>query len=111
MAVTLFATERRYVANELTFLRGDSGDVTAVGVYHNTNPAIVPTVAQFTMVELVEPPNPLAEGNKIDVLSLIGPGGAPADLALAAGTWQRWVLVQTATENMIFKVDMITVEG
>jgi hypothetical protein len=111
MAVTLYETERRYVANELTFLRGDSEDVTSVGVYHNTDPSVVPEVVDFVVVDLVEPPHPLVEGTKIDVMSLIGPGGPPAHLALTQGVYQRWVLVTTVTENMMFKVDMVTVEG
>jgi hypothetical protein len=110
MAFSLFATETRYVANELTFLRGSVEDVVSVGVYHNVDPAVVPEVEDFIEVTLVIPPDPLAEGSKIDVLSLIGPG-AGADLLLAEGTYQRWVLVQTATESMIFKVDTGTVEG
>lgn len=107
MAVSLFNTATEYVANQLTFIRGTSADVTGVGVYHDVNPATVPAVLDFTMVDLVEAPDPLAEGSKIDVLSLIGPdnGGLP----LEPGVYQRWVLVTTATENIIRRPDTITI--
>lgn len=110
MAVQLFDTETRYVANELTFVRGTVDDVVSVGVYHNVDPNVVPAVADFVTVQLVQPPEELAEGTKIDVLSLIGPD-VPADLLLAPGVYQRWVLVTTGTEKLIYKVDMVTVIG
>lgn len=106
--VALFNTATEYLANAITISRGAVTDITAVGVYHNINPAIVPTVAQFTTVLLVKPGDPLADGTNIDVLSLIG-SKVGAHLALTAGDWQRWVLVQTASENVIRKVDVVTV--
>lgn len=108
MPVSLWATETRYVANEITIVRGAVSDIVRVGVFHSIDPSEVPTPAEFTTVDLVDPPDALAEGSKIDVLSLIGPD-VPADLALAAGVWQRWVLIETSTEKMIFKVDLVTV--
>jgi hypothetical protein len=77
-------------------------------VYHTTDAAVKPTVAQFTMVTLVKPGDALADGTNLDVLSLIGPKTG-AQLALTPGDYQRWVLVQTASEDVIRKVDTITV--
>lgn len=108
MPVSLWATETRYVANEVSILRGQVSDIIRVGVYHNVDPGTVPTPAEFTTVDLVDPPDPLAEGAKIDVLSLIGPD-VLAHLLLPAGVHQRWVLIETNTEKMIFKVDLVTV--
>ena len=56
---------------------------------------------------LVEPGDDLADGTNLDVLSLIGPRGG--DEQLAPGDHQRWVLISTATEDKIRRVDVITV--
>lgn len=110
----LYDTATVFVANELTITRGTVDDITAVGVYHDTDPNVVPTVEDFTPVLLVQPGDPLAEGEKVDVLSLIG-SKVGADLALAGSSvgvdYQRWALVQTAQEDVIIKVDTVTVKG
>lgn len=103
----LFSTATEFLANELTILRGTSADITAVGVYHDVDPQVVPAVLDFTTVALVEAPDPLAEGDKIDVLSLIGP--RDGDLVLTPGDYQRWVLVTTAVEDVIRQVDVLEV--
>lgn len=110
MAVTLFSTATEYLANEVTLTRGDVSDITGVGVFHSAVAGATPDVEDFTMVYLVDDPDtdPLAEGSKIDVLSLVGPK-AGSDLTLSAGTYQRWVLVQTSTENIIRSIDIVTV--
>lgn len=108
MPASIWRTGTRYVANELTITRGSVDDILEVGVYHNVDPSVVPTPADFETVPLVKPPNPLADGDKIDVLSLIGPR-AGADLALTAGAYQRWVYVKTASEDIIERVDLLTV--
>lgn len=107
MPVAIPNTGTEYVANSLTFTRGSASDITSVGVYHTTDPAVVPTVAQFTTVLLVKPGDTLAEGDNVDVLSLIGPRSG--HVTLAAGTYQRWVLVKTATEDVIRRPDTITI--
>lgn len=108
---TIFHTATEYVANELTILRGSVSDISAVGVYHTTNPSEIPAVEDFTTVTLVDGvkvnPDPLSEEGKIDVISLIGP--ASGDVELVAGDYQRFVLVQTSTENIIRKVDVLEV--
>jgi hypothetical protein len=108
---SIYRTGTEYLANELTILRGTVDDITAVGVYHNVDPDIVPAVEDFTTVTLAdgtaEPPDPLAEAGKIDVLSLIGPRAG--DVVLTPGDYQRWVLVKTATEDVIRKVDVLEV--
>jgi hypothetical protein len=96
-----------YLANEITLMRGVVGDISSVGVYHDINPNTVPAVIDFDTCDLVFSPDPLAEGSKIDVLSLIGPRGGVA--TLAAGDYQRWVLIVTAAEDIIRKVDVVTV--
>ena len=74
----------------------------------------MPTIANFVTCTLADGTDPLsthyalAVPGEIDVVALIGPK-AGADLALAAGTWQRWILVRTAAEDIIRKVDTITV--
>lgn len=108
----IFSTGTEYVANEVTITRGSVDDIVAVGVYHDTDPDTVPAVDDFTTVTLVDgtadPPDALSEEGKIDVLSLIG-ARDEADLALTAGDYQRWVLLQTSTEDIIRKVDVLEV--
>lgn len=104
--VELYSTGTEFLANSITLTRGTAADIVSVGVYHSLNPNEVPDEADFTTVTLVEPGDPLADGNNVDVLSLIGPDG---DLALAAGDWQRFVMVKTATETIIRKTDVVTI--
>lgn len=117
MAVTKSRFGTEFSANAITFTRGTSAQITAVGVYHDTDPDADPNVAAFTTVTLVEPGDPLGETGKIDVLSLIGPK-AGADLNLAGPTnpgdppieYWRWVLVQTAQEDIIRgPIDKVTI--
>ncbi len=108
MAVTLYSTGTEYVMNEVTMLRGTIADVTSVGVFHTTSPNAVPTVAQFTTVTKVVPGDPLAEGTKNDVASRIG--ARTGAIPLAAGDWQRFVLLVTASEDLIRYVDTVTVK-
>ena len=104
--VDLYSTSTEYLANALTIVRGTAADIESVGVYHTEDPDEVPADTDFTPVTLVSSPtDPLADGNNIDVLSLMGTGA----LALAAGTYQRWVMVKTATETIIRKVDVVEV--
>lgn len=107
----LFHTGTEYVANQITLLRGTVANILSVGVYHNINPNTIPAVSDFITVHLADgtslPPDPLGETGKIDVLSLIGPRGG--DVNLAAGDYQRWVCVTTATEDIIRKVDVLTI--
>lgn len=109
-----------YVAHELTFIRGDETDVTHVGIYANVNPNTVPDVGNvvgtmagdFTVVDLIIPPDPLAEGTKIDVLAKISSGTIrlAADLGLTPGDYQLWVLVATgSSEEIVRKTDTLTV--
>lgn len=107
MAVELYHTGTEYVANEITFTRGTSSDITSVGVFHTTNAAEVPEVGDFTAVTLVTS-GALQEGTKIDVLSLIGPRAGQVNLSVP-GDYQRWVLVSTATEDIIRRPDVITI--
>jgi hypothetical protein len=104
----LYSTATEYLANALTFTRGSVADITMVGVYHTLDPLEVPDEADFIEVQLVASPNPLAEGANIDILSLVGPG-VGADVTLAVGDWQRWVLVKTNTETIIRKIDVVTI--
>jgi hypothetical protein len=109
MPVEKYVNGTEWFANEITLTRGAITDITAVGVYHNINPNVEPTVADFILVTLVPGTGPLAEDGKYDVMSLIGPKvGADLDLA-APGDYQRWVLIQTAQEDIIRKVDVITI--
>lgn len=111
MAATIPSTSTEYAANAMTITRGTAADITAVGVYHTTNAASVPAVADFTEVVLVAPGDPLADSTlpagAYDILSLVGPRSG--DVTLTPGTYQRWVLISTATEDIIRKIDTITV--
>jgi hypothetical protein len=111
MAGPLYGTE--YVAHQITFVRGDVGDVTSVGVYFDTDPNASPEAGEFTEVTLVdgteEPLPSLAEAGKIDVLALVGPkAGADLDLT-TPGDYQTFVLVSTANEDIIRKTGTLTV--
>jgi hypothetical protein len=108
MALTLYATGTEYTANAITLRRGSVADILSVGVYHTTDPDVVPAVGDFQTVTLVMQPNPLADGNNVDILSLVG---AEGDVILGPGTYQRWCLVTTATERIIRRVDTIVVQG
>lgn len=106
----LFSTATEYLANELTFTRGSIEDILSVGVYHTTDPDEVPAPEDFTTVDLVGPGDPLADGNKVDVLSLIGPKDGSHD-ELAPGVHHRWVYVETASEDIIRRAGTVTVTG
>lgn len=109
----IYDSATEYLANAITFTRGTVDDITSVGVYHTTNANEVPTELQFTAADLVYAGGPtkpeLAEGSNIDIVSLIGPG--VGGLSLAAGVYQRWVMIKTANETIIRKVDTLTVIG
>jgi hypothetical protein len=117
MSATLYSTATEYIANTLTISRGAVSDITSVGIFVNTSPNTIPAVSQFTTVQLVDgtitPKPPLAVAGQVDVVTKIGPGGSgvsPGDLAsLAAGSYQVWILVRTASENIIRKVDTLTI--
>src|SRR5690606_1593353 len=106
----IYRTATEYLANEIKITRGKVSDITAVGVYHSTDPSYIPSPGDFTRVTLVdgttEPPDPLAERGVGGVLSLVGPRGVSS---LPPGDHQRWVLVQTASEDIIRRVDVVTV--
>jgi hypothetical protein len=108
MTVTMAHTATQYLANSLTFLRGSAADVQRVGVYYGIDPNHVPSVTDFFTAQLVQPGDPLAEGNLTDVLAR--PGARPdADVALTPGDKQVWLLVVTTDEDIIVKVDTVTV--
>jgi hypothetical protein len=120
MAASLYANATEYIANAITLTRGHVSDIVKVGIYASTNPNTVPTVAQFTTVTLVDGTAggtlpPLAIAGEIDVLTKVGPGSAgppsvpPGDLAsLVPGSYQVWILIITASEAIIRKVDTLT---
>ena len=121
MATSLFSTATEYIANAITLTRGKVSDIKPVGIYTNTNPNIIPTPAQFTTVLLVDgtgtpPLPPLAVAGEIDVVTKVGPGGTIAgttvpagDLTLVAGSYQVWILIVTASEAIVRKIDTLTV--
>ena len=116
MAASIFASATEYIANAISLTRGKVSDIVKVGIYVNTNPNTIPTVANFTTVTLVDGTAgtlpPLGVPGEIDVLTKVGPGGGtvpPGDLTLAAGSYQIWILVVTSSEQIIRKVDTPTV--
>lgn len=113
MAGPIYDTE--WVAMALTFTRGSSADVTAVGIYLDLDPNASPDAAAFTtppggsfaaITQLVEAPNPLAQGSIIDILSHVGESGT--DIQPPAGDYQVWGLVQTADEKIVRKAGTLT---
>ncbi len=108
MPVTLFSTGTEFLMNEVTMLRGTDADIVSVGVFHSTSPNAVPSVSQFTTVTLVRPGDALAEGAKTDIASRIG--NRAGAISLVAGDYQRFVLLVTASEDIIRYVDVITVK-
>lgn len=119
MAVSIYSTATEYIANAITLTRGHVSDIVSVGIYVNTAPNVIPTVAQFTTVTLVDGTAggtlpPLAVAGEIDVLTKVGPGSAPVaagDLStLTPGSYQVWILIKTASEAIIRKVDTLTIQ-
>lgn len=112
MTIELYSTSTEYFAVELTEIRGTTADIASVWVYLDANPNVVPTPDLFTEVALVEAPDALADGDKIDILTLAGPGDvtlgvAAGDIQEAAGTYQLFVMIVTATEIVIRSVDEV----
>jgi hypothetical protein len=111
MMVTLYHTGTEYVANAITMQRGQVSDITSVGVYHTLDPDEIPEVGDFDTVVLVDGINgsdPLAQEGVVDVLSLIGPRDGDVDLP-TPGVYQRWVLLVTATEDIIRRPNTIEI--
>ncbi len=106
--VTLYSTGTEWLANEVTMLRGTDADIVSVGVFHSMSPNAVPSVSQFTTVTLVRPGDALAEGAKTDIASRIG--ARTGAIALAAGDYQRFCLITTASEDLVRFVDTVTVK-
>jgi hypothetical protein len=121
MAASIFNTATEYIANAITLTRGVVGDIKQVGIYASINPNVIPTVSQFTTVQLVDGTAsgtlpPLAVPGEIDVITSVGPGvtGSPAVPAgnlpsLAPGAYQVFILIITAQEAIIRKVDTLTI--
>jgi hypothetical protein len=85
--VTIPHSGTEYTANAITLKRG--------------------LVTDIITVLLVKPGDALADGSNLDILSKIGPRSG--DVILAAGDWQRWCYVKTANEDILRKVDTITI--
>lgn len=113
MAVELYSTGTEYVAVAVTELRGNVDDIVSVGVYHDVDPNVVPAVEDFTTVALVdgtaEPPDPLSQAGMVDILPLIGPRAGDVTLAGGGVDYQQFVLLVTATEDIIRKTGVVTV--
>jgi hypothetical protein len=106
---SIYRTATEYAANEITLLRGSTSDIVAVGVFHTTDAGYVPAVNEFDTVTLVaDPEHPLADGGRIDIVSLIGPKEG-SDLELVPGDYQRFVLIQTDDEDIIRRPDVLEI--
>lgn len=109
MAVSLYHSATEYISNALTFTRGTSSDVTSVGFYATTVLNAIPLVASFTSVTLaIAPGNPLAIAGETDVVTLVGPRSGQVNYTVP-GDYQVFVLVTTATEDIIRKCDVLTI--
>lgn len=107
MAVQIPRTGTEWVANELTVRRGSTADITFVGTFYTNDPAVIPDLDDFTETVLVEPGDPLAEGDLTDIATLVGPRNG--HVTLAPGDYQTWVRVSTVTEDIIRRPDTITI--
>ncbi|MEU0469936.1 hypothetical protein ABZ215_38565 [Amycolatopsis sp. NPDC006131] len=109
---TLFHTGTEFVANKITLTRGSVADIVSVGVFYSLNPSEVPEVGDFTTVQLIDgtipDPDPLAEVGSIDIVTLIGPRNGDVNLT-TPGDYQVWALVSTASEDVVRKLDTLTV--
>lgn len=112
MPISLYHTGTEYLANQITLLRGAVSDIQTVGVYHNTNPNYVPLLTDFTTVSLVDgtatPLPALAESGIIDILSLVGARAGAVNIS-TPGTYQRFVYIKTASEDIIRAADTIVI--
>lgn len=106
MSVTMAHTATQYLANSLQFNRGTPADVLSVGAFYATDPNQVPQVSDFYTSQLVKPGDALAEGNLVDILTLVGARPSAA-VSLSAGDYQVWLLVTTSDEDIIFKMDTL----
>lgn len=113
MAVTLFNTATEYIAVPITLGRGSTASITSVGMYLTTS-ATIPAVGAFTTVLLVDgtqvPLPALAVAGEIDVMALVGPGAGSNFNSLTTNTYQIWILVTTANEQIIRKCDTLTIQ-
>lgn len=106
--VDLYAGGTEYVRDPVTLGFGTVDDIASVGYFHAAA-GVIPTVADFTAGTLVKADtDPLWDG-KAEVVTLIG--ARLGAVALAAGDWQRWILITTADEDIIRASGTITVTG
>jgi len=112
MAVSLYHSATEYIANPITLLRGAVSDITLVGIYVTTSAVTIPNVADFTTVTLVDgtkvPPDANSVVGEIDVLTLVGPRAGQLS-TLTAGTYQVYILLKTAVEDIIRRVDTLSI--
>lgn len=104
----IFSTATEYIANAISLTRGSYADIVSVGTFFTTDPLVVPTPAQFTAATLVAPTHPLGDGVNYDVVTLVGPRGGA--VSLPPGDYQVWVLIKTANEDIIRRVDVLEVK-
>ncbi len=113
MAVTLYHSATEYIAVPITLGRGTVASISSVGMYLDPTLAAIPTVGSFTTVLLVDgttlPLPALGVSGEVDVLALVGPGAGSNFAALTVTTYQIWILVTTANEQIIRKCDTLTI--
>lgn len=113
MAVTLYRTATEYIAVPITLGRGKVTDITSVGMYLDSTLVAIPAVGAFTTVLLVDgtivPLPALGVSGEVDVLALVGPGAGSNFNALTTNTYQIWILVTTANEQIIRKCDTLVI--
>jgi hypothetical protein len=113
MAVTMYHTATEYIAVPITLTRGATSSIITVGMYLDPTLTAIPAVGSFTTVTLVDGtlaiPPALAVIGEVDVMALVGPGGGSNFPSLTTTTYQIWILVITANENIIRRCDTLTV--
>lgn len=104
---SIYRTGTEYTSNTLTLARGSLSDVESVGVYHSTAPNEVPDLIDFTTVQVVTETDPLGSPGTLQIITKVGPRGG--DVTLTQGVYQRYVLVVTANEDIIRRVDTLEI--
>jgi hypothetical protein len=97
--------------NAITINVGTVDQIISVGLYHTLTPAgsgeAPPAPTDFTAAQLVKPGDPLADGNNLDILALIGPKAGT--IVLTPGDWQVWGYIETDRQDIIRPLDVLTI--
>lgn len=116
MSVSLYHSATEYIFVPITIARGTVAGIVSVGLYINTSVVTIPIVSDFTTCTLIDgtatpPLDPLAVAGEIDISALVGPrsGVFGSGAGLTVGTYQVYCLIKTANEDVIRRLDTLTI--